>query len=93
MNSSLIEWIGMAAALLTTFSWLPQALHTIRTRKTRDVSLPAQLMLFAGLLMWLAYGILLGSLPLIAANIFTSVLVAVILTIKLKNIEADAKPE
>jgi MtN3 and saliva related transmembrane protein len=93
MTPALIEWIGMIAAVLTTFAWLPQATQTIRTRKTRDVSLTTQAMLFVGILLWLAYGIMLGSLPLIASNIVTIFLVGAILMIKLRNIEADSKPE
>jgi MtN3 and saliva related transmembrane protein len=93
MNATLIEWIGMSAAVLTTLSWLPQAVQTIRTRQTRDISLPAQVLLFAGLILWLAYGVLISSLPLIVANIVTAGLVAVILTMKIKNASSDRLPE
>jgi MtN3 and saliva related transmembrane protein len=93
MTLAFVEWIGMIAAVLTTVAWLPQAIHTIQTRKTRDVSLPTQAMLFVGILLWLAYGIMLGSLPLIASNIVTIFLVGAILMIKLRNIHADSKPE
>ncbi len=89
MTSTLIspfgtEIIGSIAALLTTISWLPQALKTLRTRQTRDISLPAQVMLFIGIFLWLVYGILLMSWPLIGANIVTLVLVGTILAMKIR---------
>jgi MtN3 and saliva related transmembrane protein len=79
-----IEIIGSFAALLTTISWLPQAIKTLRTRQTRDISLYAQIMLFIGILLWLLYGLMISSWPLIGANIVTLVLVGVILTMKIR---------
>jgi MtN3 and saliva related transmembrane protein len=79
-----IEIIGSLAAVLTTISWLPQALKTLRTRQTRDISLYAQIMLFIGIFLWLAYGVLITSWPLIGANIVTLVLVGTILTMKIR---------
>ncbi len=64
MNRFLIEAVGAAAACLTTFCWVPQALRTIRLRDTRAISLPAQLAFAAGLSLWLVYGLLIVSWPL-----------------------------
>ena len=79
------ELIGGIAALLTTAAYIPQAFRTIRTRQTRDLSLSTYLMLAVGLALWLIYGVILGSMPLILANIVTLALVAVILWLKIKN--------
>jgi MtN3 and saliva related transmembrane protein len=84
LSPFVIEIIGSIAALLTTVSWLPQALKTLRTRQTRDISLYAQIMLFIGIFLWLAYGLLIVSWPLIGANIVTLVLVGTILTMKIR---------
>jgi MtN3 and saliva related transmembrane protein len=81
----IIELIGAAAATLTTICWLPQAIRVIRTRETRAISLPAYAAFAAGLTLWLAYGLLLGSLPLIVANTITLALVLVILALKLRH--------
>lgn len=85
MSPVLIEWIGAIAATLTTLSWLPQAVKTITTRQTRDISLGAQVMLFVGIVLWLVYGIFINSLPLIMANIVTMVLVGVIMAMKIRH--------
>jgi MtN3 and saliva related transmembrane protein len=84
LSPFVVEIIGSIAALLTTVSWLPQALKTLRTRQTRDISLYAQIMLFIGIMLWLAYGLLIVSWPLIGANIVTLVLVGTILTMKIR---------
>jgi MtN3 and saliva related transmembrane protein len=85
MSPLLIEWIGGFAAILTTVSWLPQAVKTITTRQTRDISLWAQVLLIVGIGLWLIYGVMIMSWPLIGANIVTFVLIAVILTMKIRH--------
>lgn len=79
-----IELIGSAAAVITTLCWVPQALKVIRTRETRSLSLVMYLMLAIGVTLWLAYGVLIASWPLIVANGVTIFLVAIILGMKLR---------
>ena len=62
------ELLGFAAATLTTLCWLPQAWHTIRTRDTRAISLWTQVFFALGIVLWLVYGLMLTSWPLIGAN-------------------------
>jgi MtN3 and saliva related transmembrane protein len=83
-DSTAIEMIGVAAATLTTICWLPQAMHVIRTRDTKAISLSAYAVFGGGLTLWLAYGLLLGKWPLIVANAITLSLVGVILGLKLR---------
>ncbi|MGL4635630.1 MAG: SemiSWEET family sugar transporter [Beijerinckiaceae bacterium] len=85
MTPVIFEWIGGLAAFLTTLSWLPQAVRTIRTKQTRDLSLWAQILLFIGIILWLVYGIYIVSWPLIGGNVVTLVLVSIILAMKLKH--------
>ena len=84
MDPIISEAVGAAAALLTTFCWVPQALRTIRLRDTRAISLPAQAAFAAGLALWLAYGLMIGSWPLIGANAVSLGLVSVIVATKLR---------
>lgn len=84
MNTVWIELVGGAAALLTTFCWVPQAIRTVRLRDTRAISLPAQLAFAAGLALWLVYGLLILSWPLIGANAISLALVSVIVATKLR---------
>lgn len=77
-------WIGIAAAILTTAAFAPQAIQAWRSRSTRDVSLAMFLMMVAGIALWLVYGLLIGDLPLILANAVTLLLASAILIAKIR---------
>jgi MtN3 and saliva related transmembrane protein len=76
--------MGYAAAALTTVSFVPQAVRTIRTRETQGISLWMYVLFTVGVACWLGYGLLLGSWPMIVANIVTVALAAIILLLKLR---------
>lgn len=77
------EWIGYAAATLTTLSFVPQAWHTFSTRDVRGISLGMYSAFTLGVALWLAYGIMLGAWPVIVANAITLALAAAILAMKI----------
>lgn len=79
-----LEWFGYAAAVLTTCSFVPQAVMTIRTRSTRGISLGMYVIFTIGVCLWFAYGVAIGSWPMILANAITFVLAATILALKLR---------
>jgi MtN3 and saliva related transmembrane protein len=79
------EWIGGAAATLTTISFLPQAIRVIRTRDTAAISLWMYSLFVVGLCFWEAYGWLIGSWPVIVSNIVTIALALVILVQKVRH--------
>lgn len=84
MNGHLsTDWLGYAAAVLTTASFVPQAWLTFRTRDVSGISLGMYSVFSVGVALWLAYGLSLGSWPIIAANAITLVLACVILAMKL----------
>jgi MtN3 and saliva related transmembrane protein len=60
--------IGYIAALLTTFSSIPQIIRVYRLKESRDISLWTVSSLSAGVLLWVIYGIEIGDLPVIIAN-------------------------
>ena len=80
-----MENIGLLAAALTTFSFLPQALLTLRTRKTDEISLIMYLMLNLGIMCWLVYGVVQDDLALILANSVTLLFSLLILLVKSCN--------
>lgn len=80
----IVTIIGLVAAALTTWSFLPQVIKTIRTKKTEDISLAMFLVLSVGLFIWLVYGLLIKDLPLIIANLISFILTAIILFFKIK---------
>ena len=76
--------VGLVAATMTTGSFLPQAIKSWQTRKTKDISLWAYIVLLTGVALWLVYGIARNDLSLIMANSITLALVAFILLLKIK---------
>jgi MtN3 and saliva related transmembrane protein len=74
----------MAAALLTTAAFAPQAIKAWRSRSTKDVSLAMFALMVAGILLWLVYGILIDDIPLIMANGVTLLLAGAILVAKIR---------
>ena len=76
------ELVGYCAAALTTFSFAPQAWLTFRTRDVRGISLGMYSVFAVGVALWLAYGLLLGAWPIVAANAIT--LALAILGMKLR---------
>ena len=82
------EWVGYAAAFLTTASFVPQALHTFQTKDVRGISLGMYSAFTAGVALWLVYGLLLGAWPIVIANAVTLSLAATILVMKLRYHQA-----
>lgn len=79
-----IDWIGYLAACLTTLSFVPQALHTFRTRDVRGISLGMYSVFTVGIALWLVYGLALGAWPIVVANAITLLLAGAILAMKLR---------
>lgn len=79
------EWLGYIAATLTTAAFVPQAIKTVRKRETRAISLGMYVTFTLGLCFWLAYGVILGSWPMIVSNIITLFLALLILALKLRH--------
>ncbi len=77
-------WIGMAAAVLTTAAFAPQAFKAWQSRSTKDVSLAMFTMMVTGNALWLIYGILIEDTPLIVANAVTLLLAGAILAAKIR---------
>lgn len=82
----LLEILGFIAAILTTLSFLPQALRIRRQRSAADVSLTMYLMMLTGQALWLIYGALFDSPSLIAANVVGISLVGWVLIMKLGDL-------
>ena len=77
------DLIGYLAAALTTCSFVPQALHTFRTRDVSGISLGMYSVFTVGLALWLLYGLALSAWPIVVANAITLLLAGTILGMKL----------
>lgn len=83
--SDAVSFLGLAAATLTTFAFVPQTIKSMRERRTQDVSLMTCLMVASGVLLWLVYGVAKGDLPLIVANAITLPISLTTLGLKLRH--------
>lgn len=81
---NVITVIGFAAAFLTTVSFLPQAIKTIRTKDTSGISLFMYSLFALGTVGWLLFGLLTNNMPVVVANAVTMVFALVILSYKIK---------
>ena len=80
----IIFLIGIFAACLTTTAFLPQVIKAHNSKHTKDLSLVMFVVLSAGLVLWLIYGLALRSVPVIAANSLTLLLVLYLIYLKIK---------
>lgn len=85
------EIIGYIAATLTTASFVPQAILTIRTRDTESLSLGMYGSFTLGVLCWLIYGIQVADKAIILANAITLMLASLILFFKIYNLVRKKK--
>lgn len=90
MQNKDMNWtsaIGLLAGILTACSLLPQVVKSYRYKKVEDVSLSMLLVLQAGLILWIVYGIKRDDLPIIVTNSFSLLvnITMVILRIRYKK--------
>ena len=77
--------IGYAAAICMVLGYLPQAIHTIRTRETDSIALPTFMLMGLGGIFFIIQGAILGNLPLVITNVITSVCSLIVFGIKICN--------
>ena len=77
--------IGYSATICLVLGYLPQTLHTIKTRSTDDIAIGTFLLMGIGGALFCVKGILTGNLPLTIANLLTTIMSAIIFAIKMYN--------
>ncbi len=73
------------AGILTTLAYLPQVIKSWRTKSAEDISLGMFLLLVAGISIWVFYGILIKSTPIVLFNSVTLGEAGIILYVKIKH--------
>lgn len=85
MSELLSNLFGYAAAVCMVLGYLPQAIHTIRTRNTDGIAMPTFLLMGFGAAFFIVQGALTANIPLVITNAITASCCVVITTIKLRN--------
>ena len=83
--------LGLVAACLTTFTFVPQVWQTLRTGNTDGISLGMYSMFVSGVACWLAYGWLRQDWPVVGANALTLVLASIVLALKVRSLWAKSR--
>lgn len=86
-----IQIIGIAAAVLTTSSFLPQIVKAYRTKSMEDVSRYLMSMFATGTLLWMVYGVYKSDPVIIGANAIASAFNIVLLYMKFAYRKKPAK--
>jgi MtN3 and saliva related transmembrane protein len=79
------DFVGYGAAVLTTAAFVPQAVKSWSTRDLSGISLSMYSLFTLGVGLWLIYGILIDSWPVILANGVTLALAGAVLGLKVSH--------
>jgi MtN3 and saliva related transmembrane protein len=82
--------IGLVAGTLTSLAAIPQVVKTLKSGHVRDISIWQPLLLTIGVALWMIYGILIGDMPLIIANITPLVCNALLTGMKIHYARNDS---
>ena len=83
--SDVRDIVGYAAGLLATAAFVPQVAKSFKARSTPDISLGMYLLFCAGVGLWLLYGLLISSWPVVASNAVTLALSGAVLILKFRE--------
>lgn len=81
----IINIVGYAATICLVLGYLPQTIHTIRTRRTDDIATGTFLLMGLGSILFALNGLLTHNWPLFIANSLTTIMSAIIFGIKMYN--------
>ena len=84
LDDTVMGVIGILAGILILAGWVPQILKGYRTKKLTDVSSYLMILIFAGAVLWLVYGMALDDVYIIGVNLAAMVLTMIVLSMKLK---------
>jgi len=76
--------IGIVAGILILSGWVPQIVKGYRTKRLTDVSSYLMVLIFAGAVLWLIYGMALDDVYIMGVNLAAMVLTMIVLSMKLK---------
>ena len=79
----MIQAIGFTAAMLTSLAFFPQVVKTWRLKEARDLSMLTLVCQTLGVALWVVYGVSITSVPVIASNTLTMILMLILIGFKL----------
>ena len=77
--------IGTIASICLILGYMPQAIHTMRTRDTDGIALPTFLMTGQGSIFFAIQGLLTDNWPLLITNVITTISSLIVFGMKMYN--------
>lgn len=81
---NLLEILALIAGTMGVSSFVPQLVKCLKTKETKDLSLPMYFVISMSLFLWIIYGIITHQLALTLTNSVALLLTVAILLLKLK---------
>lgn len=78
------DLIGYTAGFINLLHLLPQVIKSTKTKSTRDISLAYAVLHVVGLLLWMLYGVVILSYPVIIVHFIEAAMAAWIVYLKIK---------
>lgn len=82
--TTLTDWIGLAAAIVSTLCWLPQSVKLFKERQSAGVSLATNALLLGAVILWMIYGSLIEAWPIVLSNGISCLLITSIVVMKIR---------
>lgn len=86
MDFSFAALVGTIAGICSTGSFIPQVIKVWRDNDTEAISKKMYVVTVTAFSLWIIYGLMIGSTPIVVFNIASLALSATILVIKLRNL-------
>ncbi len=85
MDLSLASMVGFVAGMFSAGSFVPQVIKAWREGDTEAISKRMYIVTVSAFSLWIVYGVMIGSWPIIAFNIISLMLSGAILVLKVRK--------
>ena len=79
-----IEILGLVAGTITSITFVPQVIKIWKTKSAKDLSMTMLLLLMLGVILWLAYGLVIMDTAIIYTNSMVLAMSMVMMFFKLR---------
>ncbi len=79
-----LEIIGFIAGILVAISLVPQVVKSWKTKSTKDIALFWSIVNLSGQILWIVYGVYVGSVSLVVMSSITLIMNIFMIGLKLK---------
>jgi MtN3 and saliva related transmembrane protein len=77
-------YIGFAAGVLIAVSMIPQVIKSYKTKSVKDISMWMLIIIQIGTFLWIVYGMMIESLPIIGMDGFGFIVNLTMISLKIK---------